>query len=328
MAAAGVAPLAWAHQQIGQPIATMRQKTIDAVQNGLAFLASRQKEDGRFGNSPYAENAAVVALAGLSFMSQGSSPGRGLHGKTVNQCIRFLVNRAEDSGFIASPGHGPMYGHGFATMFLGEAYGMAPSSETRETLVRAVQLIVASQNAEGGWRYEPKSAEADLSVTICQIMALRAARNAGIYVPNDTVDRCINYVKRCQNPDGGFMYMLSQPGDSRFSRSAAGIVALYSAGVYKGPEIDQGLRYLKRHTPTDKTRAEEYYMYGHYYAAQAMWHAGGEHWQQWYPAIHDALLEQQRENGSWENEISPEYETAMACLILQMPNSYLPIFQR
>ena len=221
-----------------------------------------------------------------------------------------------------------MYGHGFATMFLAEAYGMVPRTDIRETLSAAVQVIVASQNDEGGWRYEPKGTEADLSVTICQIMALRAARNAGIYVPNETVDRCIDYVKQCQNADGGFTYMLSQPGDSRFSRSAAGIVALFSAGVYEGEPIKQGLRYLRRHVPRDKQRAEDYFMYGHYYAAQAMWHASGEHWKRWYPAIHDVLLDLQKSNGSWENEISPEYETAMACLILQMPNSYLPIFQR
>ena len=47
-----------------------------------------------------------------------------------------------------------------------------------EVLTRAVQLIIETQNAEGGWRYHPHRADADLSVTICQIMALRAARNA------------------------------------------------------------------------------------------------------------------------------------------------------
>lgn len=318
----------WAMQVGVESPPAMARRTREAVRRGLTFVASRQRPDGRLGTSPYAANAAVVGLAGLAFMSSGSPPGRGPYGENVNRCINFIKARAEESGFIPSPGHGPMYGHGFATMFLAEAYGMAPRSDTRETLSAAVQLIVASQNDEGGWRYEPKSADADVSVTICQIMALRAARNAGIYVPNETVERCIDYVKRCQNADGGFMYMLSQPGDSRFSRSAAGIVALFSAGVYKGEEIDQGLRYLQRHTPRDKARAADYYMYGHYYAVQAMWHAGGQHWKRWYPAIHDALLEQQQENGAWQNEISAEYETSMACLILQMPNSYLPIFQR
>ena len=94
-------------------------------------------------------------------------------------------------------------------------------------------------------------------------------------------------------------------------------------------KVRKGLDYLNQHIPRSQAISREsHFLYGQYYAVQAMWHAGGKHWQRWYPAIHDALLMQQQQNGSWENEISPEYETAMACLILQMPNSYLPIFQR
>jgi hypothetical protein len=59
-----------------------------------------------------------------------------------------------------------------------------------------------------------------------------------------------------------------------------------------------------------------------------MWQAGGQRWQRWYPAIHDVLLAHQKPDGSWFDQISPEYGTAMACIILQMPNNYLPILQR
>ena len=60
-----------------------------------------------------------------------------------------------------------------------------------------------------------------------------------------------------------------------------------------------------------------------------MWHAGGQHWKRWYPAIRDELIHRQQPNGGWtDTTINTEYGTAMACLILQMPNNYLPIFQR
>ena len=59
-----------------------------------------------------------------------------------------------------------------------------------------------------------------------------------------------------------------------------------------------------------------------------MWHAGGERWQAWYPAIREALMDQQLEDGRWLDSICPEYGTAMSCIVLQMPNNYLPIFQR
>jgi hypothetical protein len=159
-------------------------------------------------------------------------------------------------------------------------------------------------------------------------MALRAARNAGIYVPSETIDRCIDYVKRSQNGDGGFMYMVQNGGPSQFPRSAAGVVALYSAGVYEGEELRKGLDYLMQHLPPAETFSRDHAFYGHYYAVQAMWLAGGDYWRRWYPAICEVLLSRQKEDGSWFDKVGPIYGTSMACLILQMPNNHLPIFQR
>ena len=303
-----------------------------AIDQGLQFLAARQHEDGAFGSGGYARNVAVCGLSGMAFMSSGSTPGRGPMGENVARCVEFLLANTEESGFIVVPGstsHGPMYGHGFAALFLAECYGMSPRADVRAKLSKAVELIVETQNDEGGWRYQPQRRDADLSVTICQVMALRAARNAGLHVPRETIDRCVDYVKRSQNADGGFMYMI-QGGQSQFPRSAAGVVALYSAGIYEGPEIEKGLSYLMQFMPRGGAyNRESHYFYGHYYAVQAMWHAGAEHWAKWYPAIRDELIARQRkEDGAWMDSICPEYGTAMACIILQMPNNYLPIFQR
>ena len=125
------------------------------------------------------------------------------------------------------------------------------------------------------------------------------------------------------------MYMLEAGGPSAFPRSAAGIVGLYSAGVYEGEELAKGLEYLLQHVPRhDAVGRDNHFFYGHYYAVQAMWHCGGDNWIKWYPAIRDTLLARQRQDGSWMDSICPEYGTAMAAIILQMPNSYLPIFQR
>ena len=73
----------------------------------------------------------------------------------------------------------------------------------RETLVRAVQVICKAQNNEGGWRYQPIPQQADISVTISQIMALRSARNAGLEVPKSVVEKCIEYIKACQSSTDG-----------------------------------------------------------------------------------------------------------------------------
>lgn len=305
-----------------------------AITRGLSWLAARQHDDGSFGSgSAYRRNVAVAGLCGMAFLSAGSTPGRGRYGRLVRKIIDFLISTAQPSGYIIAPesaSHGPMYGHGFATLFLADAYGMSGEERLREVLKNAVRLIVNSQNKDGGWRYEPESTDADISVTVSQIMALRAARNAGIAVPKSTVDRCIDYVRRCQNSDGGFRYQLLLRPQSIFPRSAAGVVALYSAGVYEGEEIERGLDYLMRYLPQgDLFRYESHYYYGHYYAVQAMWHAGGDYWRKWYPAIRDELLTRQLPEGSWPDAlICNEYGSAMALLVLQTPNNYLPIFQR
>src|SRR5207247_10644751 len=111
----------------------------------------------------------------------------------VDRASDFVSAIAPQAGLINIPNarsHGPMYGHGFATLFLAEAYGMTMRADIRDKLTKAVHLIVNTQNNEGGWRYQPQRRDADISVTICEVMALRAARNAGLFVPRDTVDRC------------------------------------------------------------------------------------------------------------------------------------------
>ena len=313
----------------------MTQETQDSIDRGLGWLAKRQNQDGSFGSGGYAGNIAVTGLAGLAFMTAGHMPGEGPYGDTVDRAIAYVLENTNTSGFIESRQsgtHGPMYGHGFGCLFLAEAYGMTLRPEIREKLKKSVLLIISSQNREGGWRYQPAPNDADLSVTVCQIMALRAARNAGIAVPKEVVDRCTLYVRRCQNADGGFMYM-SHGGSSAPPRSAAGVVALNSAGVYEGKEIEKGLEYLMQNAlplpATRGARRQSHYFYGHYYAVQAMWQAGGDYWDKWYPAIREELLRSQSPPGYWEDSsVCSEYGTAMAIIILQTPNTHLPIFQR
>jgi prenyltransferase beta subunit len=301
-----------------------------AVKNGLNWLATRQGKDGGF-TAAGGESAAVTSLAALAFMQAGNLPGRGQYGANVERCLAYVLGHCQESGLIAAPGTGrPMYGHGFATLFLAEVYGMTGDDRVKEKLQRAIRLIQRTQNREGGWRYQPIPFDADISVTICQVMALRAARDAGIKVEKDVIDNAIKYVRACQNPDGGFNYMLSRGGhDSAFARSAAGVAALYYAGIYEGDEIARGLAYLKPFTPargSGDAGAERHYFYGQYYCVQAMFLAGGEHWATFYPAIRDQLIARQGKNGNWSGDFTEDYATSMALIILQMPNRYLPVY--
>jgi hypothetical protein len=328
----------------GEEITPEQQAAVD---RGLEWLARRQDRDGSFGGLPGVggggKHAGITALAGLAFMQGGNLPGRGKYGANVRKAMEFILASTSESGLITSDSSGsPMYGHGFATLFLAELYGMGGTAdasgtggdeELKEKLQRAVRLIVRAQNPQGGWRYQPVPMDADISVTICQIMALRAARDAGIKIERQVIDRAIQYVRNCQNADGGFSYMASMAGsgmagNSGYARTAAGVASLFYAGVYQGDDIQRGLDYIKKYIPgkSNPPEGEAHYYYGNYYAVQAMFLAGGEYWAAYYPGIRDQLIARQQASGSWAGDFTEEYATSMALLILQMPNRYLPVF--
>jgi len=309
----------------------------ESVARGLAFLAGEQNPDGSFGTGRYAQNVAVTSLACLAFMADGHLPGRGRYGDHVERGLQFILSSASETGLLAADStNGPMYGHGFAALFLGEIYGMtrgggetAQSERLHEALVKSIRLIERTQNDEGGWRYNPVPYDADISVTITQIMALRSARNAGIEVDKNVIDRAVEYVRRCQNPDGGFRYQLGG-GFSAWPRTAAGVASLYYAGIYEDQALINGLDYLVREAmPGGDDRRRAHYFYGQYYAVQAMYLAGGRYWALWWPAVRAELLDRQSPDGSWPDpSVGSAYGTSMALIILQMPKRFLPIFQK
>lgn len=303
-------------------------QATQAIERGLEALARRQAADGSFGGSGAGKHAGITALAGLAFMQAGNLPGRGKFGQNVQRALDFVLASSQESGLIAADRNSPpMYGHGFATLFLAEVYGMTGDGRVKECLQKAVRLIQRTQNPQGGWRYAPVPYDADISVTICQVMALRAARDAGIKVDKDVIDKAIDYVRKCQNPDGGFNYMLGMGSGSGFARSAAGLASLYYAGVYEGDDVTRALKYLLRFSPRgNASEMEGHFYYGHYYAVQTMFLAGGDYWAKWFPQVRDQLVTRQGRNGLWQGDYSEDYATAMALIILQMPNRYLPVY--
>jgi Prenyltransferase and squalene oxidase repeat len=300
-----------------------------AIERGIEYLVNRQLADGSFATTKWGQSAAVCSLGGISLLGRGVRPGVGRLGKVLENVGQYVLSCCQDSGFICNDyakSHGDMYEHGFSTLFIAELYGTGVATGIGTKLRQAVDLIIRSQNNQGGWRYKPMPADADISVTVCQAMALRAARNAGIAVPSETVDRLVAYIRRSQNADGGFMYQLTG-GESRFPLTAAASVALYNAGIARGNEIEDAMQYLIKNYAACRSPEANYFYYAHYYSIQAFRHFGGEHWPSWYNRLRDIILTRQQPDGGWFDHSSTEYGTAMACIILNMPRTVLPIFQ-
>ena len=339
---------------------------VAAVEDGLAWLATQQNTDGSWTgkigfklNNGYEYDreqghVGVTSLVLMAYLAGGYLPGRGPYGEVVGRGLDWVMSCAQEDGYLSSAGT-RMYSHAFATLFLAEIYGMTHREDVRLVLQRAVDFIVDVQNAEGGWRYEPFASESDMSIVVCQVLALRAARNIGIRVPKSTVDRAAQYVvdsaiseplpgrfgRRLMSDEiGAFLYQKGKGSRSSFPLTSAGVTALHGLGIYSDAAIGQGLDYLRRNLDEFNARygvrsdGHYFFWYGHYYAVQAMYTAGTlggiDHWGPYFRELRRVLLRMQEPDGSWPNSVGPgpAFGTAIAVLILEIPYRYLPIFQR
>ncbi|MEC8493336.1 MAG: prenyltransferase/squalene oxidase repeat-containing protein [Planctomycetota bacterium] len=326
-----------------------------ATARALAWLARAQNDDGSWDgdvgfklNNSYRTtregtgHAGVTALCGMAFLAGGHLPGRGPYGEVVDRAVDFLLSCSNEDGFL-SRGGTRMYSHAFATLFLAEVYGMTHREDTRVRLQKAVDFIVKSQNAEGGWRYGPQAQDSDMSIVVCQCLALRAARNIGIRVPKSTIDSAVLYVVdsavksqdvRRYNSPGTFTYQRDANSRTTFPLTAAGVTALNGLGIYSDELIDRGIEYLndtfERFNYSYGRSGHYFFWYGHYYGVQAMYTKGGHDWVNYFERLRSLLLSNQRADGSWPNQIGPgaAFSTAMGCLILEIPYDFLPIFHR
>lgn len=312
-------------QRAGVQVAELSAEAERAIDRGLRYLATQQQPDGSFGGR---YNTATTAVTLMAFMLQGHFPDRGEHGPMLAKAVDFLIEKGKrQDGYLGGKHHG-MYEHGLATLALSEAWGESDRDDLRETLKAAVDVIFRSQHQTGGWRYEPRPTDQDLSVTAMQIVALASAKEAGILIPDQVIDDAVRYVRACQNPfDGGFSYRIHER-NSGFARSAAGTMALMITGHHDSPEVQRGVDYLLR--AGDRKFADtDFYYYAHYYAIQVMYQAGDRRYQQWYPRIRDRLIKTQHNDGRWRGGRGGDvYSTGMSILVLGVPYRFLPIYQR
>src|SRR5262245_45244093 len=272
----------------------MDESTRKATARALEWLAAKQNEDGSWSESRYPHNTAITAFALLAFMSQGHIPKQGLYGPEVARGARYLISSARDDGYIVGSRGGNMYAHAMATLALAELWGMTGDDEVKTVVKKATELIVKCQSNEGGWRYEPVPYGSDISVTIMQVMALRAAKNSGLHVPDETLKKAIAYIERCYDPSsGGFRYQPNSRGPG-FARTAAGACVLQLTGQYDAKQIPKALEFLEKNFDS-----REHFWYGHYYAAHAMHTAGGQEWADWYAKLVKTMLPMQADDGSF-----------------------------
>ena len=301
-------------------------------ERGLTWLAATQTPEGGWkggGN----EGCGVDGICLMAFLASGDDPNFGRYAATIRRAIRAIIQKQDEkTGYLPDS----MYHHGFATLALCEAYGAVDEAALWEggkavrtigqTLELAIRCASTSQkkNRWGGWRYSPDATDSDTSVTGAVLMGLLAARNAGLDVPDETVNAALEYMRRSTGKDGSVAYS-GGFGGMGGSMNLTAISALVGA-VSKTKNTEQYKASLQRLLESLEHRETgSYAEYYRYYMAQALFQGDYEAWQKWNGAKVRELHDLQRDDGAIGNGA---YGTGMSLLGLALNFRFLPIYER
>ncbi|MDA1055810.1 MAG: terpene cyclase/mutase family protein [Planctomycetota bacterium] len=318
-----------------------------AREQGLDWLTKNQAPDGSWGKS---YTIAVTSFACLSYLGASDEPYIGARGRGLVKGLQFLIANQRDGQFTAQ-GHTWIHGQGFATLALSEAYGRSLFAKTkpdidtqqiRDIAGQAVQVIANNQSTSGGWWYTPGSPGShEGSTTVCAVQALVSASNYGLEIDKSVLARGFEYLKRCQNEDGGFDYKL---GDAQSMKegTAGGVATLGLMKKFDYSVMIKGYNFLLKITPATISQGQFPY-YGQFYGCMGMHllrqEFGGdeayrENTSQYIAAAHKDMLSWQQEDGAWPpkgwvaSSEGEAYGTAFATLLLSVPESRLSIYNR
>jgi len=308
---------------------------------GLKYLATAQQEDGAWPGTSN-NGSAITGICVMAFMASGGDPDFGPYAVNIRRALRrIILDQNAQTGHITGGGHGSMYHHGFAMLALSEAYGVvnerllwqgsdAPA-EDRRTIGQALELAVRcaltaqKENPFGAWRYSPESQDADTTVSGTVLMGLLGARNAGIEIPNEAVEKALSFFKLNTMRDGVVSYQPAQSHGNGITRSAIGTL-VYAVGKRKDlPEYKAAAAFIKSRIDQDVTDHPFYYRY---YMAQALFQSDLEAWKAWNERIVDKLQKMQQSDGSISSSHGRAYGTGMSVLALALNYRLLPVYER
>jgi hypothetical protein len=302
---------------------------------GLQFVAAKQNQQGEWSDGYQGPGTTGMAL--LAFLASGEDPDFGRYRNNVRRALRSIIS-AQDagSGYLGNS----MYHHGFGMLALAEAYGAVddrdlwPGGETSKrrsigaALELAVREAVTSQkrNPQGAWRYSPDASDADTSVSGAVLVGLLAARNAGIEVPDTSIDKAIAYYKSMTSPLGQVGYSGGFGGfDESLARISIGCLVYSLARRSDLSERKATLRYLTQRLEQAPNQWPEY---ARYYQAQALFQGDVEARAKWNKQLIRQLKAIQQNDGSFTGEFGPSTSTSLALLALALNYRLLPIYER
>ncbi len=330
----------------GDPVPRDVREMYDS---GLRFLLRTQSESGHW-NDPQA-GPGVTGMAVMVLLASGEDPNHGPYQRQIRSGLRSMIH-AQDAttGFMGSnQGHDSMYQHGFAMLALAEAYGAvddrtlwtepagrSPGPGTGRSIGAALELAVrcavtsGKKNPQGAWRYGPDANDADTSVSGAVLMGLLAARNAGIEVPDETIDRAIRYFVSMTGANGQLGYSGGAGGGSD-AVTSIGVLVFSIARRKELPQYKAAAAYLKGRSRMAAGGGDGYPSYTRYYRAQALFQADVTAWEAWNAQLVKELKMSQSKDGSFSGGRGvggSTVDTSLSLLALAVNFKFLPVYER
>jgi hypothetical protein len=313
----------------------------EMYERGLQYLATTQSENGDWTGGGGEQGAGVTGLGLMVFLASGEDPNFGLYSNHVRKACRNIITQQNGStGFFG----GSMYHHGFGMLGLAEAYGAVddrnlwpesvPKDQRRSigaALELAVRAAITSQkkNPLGAWRYSPDATDADTSVSGAVLVGLLASRNAGIEIPDESIDKAISYYTKMTAASGQVAYA---GGIGGFDESLARIsiaTLVYAVARRKDlPQYKATLGYLVNKWEFTGPSGFGWMEYQRYYQAQALFQGDVETWEKWNKLLIRQFKAQQLPDGSFKGQFGPATSTTLSLLAIALNYRFLPIYER
>ena len=306
-------------EAVGDPVPADVERIY---QKGLKYLAAKQDKNGGWPDN-YGKQPGVIGLAMLAMLAHGEDPSFGPYADNIKRAVGAIIKgQNKKNGYIGSS----MYNHGFATLALAEAYGVVQDDRIGPALEKAVGLILSSQksNPYGAWRYNPGSNDADTTVSGACMVALYAAQNAGVAVPEKAIERGVKYYTSCACPEGGFGYTSASGPNA--PRAAIGMLVYALARRYQSKELARTLQWFKGNSGS--STSNHYYHYSLYYSAQALFQTDIAYWREWNDRNVKRLKQSQQADGSMNGNNGATFCTSASLLSLALNYRFLPIYER
>jgi Prenyltransferase and squalene oxidase repeat len=336
----------------GQDAAQVRAEA--AIGAGLHWLLRHQADDGHWSLDRFADHGkctcagpgadndvAATGSALLAFFGAGKSHrpiGKdAFYPKNIDKGLKYLLARQQKDGSFG----GGTLGNVLAALAVCESYGLTADPQLKEPARRALDNILQSQQAAGGWADEKQKPE--ITTFVWHVTLLRTAKLSGLDVPDKPTLAASKFLDSLASADGARYGQSAPPKagmETALLPTAAGLRCQALLRGPKDPGLLKGVDLLTKSPPTAKRTDMGYY----FFATSIMYWLQGKNWDTWGPQVRDLLIEKQDkgedgehadQKGSWSPQGDPQGKmagrlmiTALALMTLEVYYTTQPLYRR